>query len=143
MNNIGMQMDENNRLNAITFNKHLRLKIHDLIVDLRSRPGSPERTLAFRALQMARHWIGEDLAILGAASPYPNGNNPKNTIVDPPADVTAKPRGVEGTSGPIGCEGVNDAVVQHAPNCGCPSCAIVTEVLNRRTVTQQVASDSF
>lgn len=125
--NIGAQMDENNRLNAITFNKHLRLKIHDLIVDLRSRPGSPERTLAFRALQMARHWIGEDLAILGAASPYPNGTNPANTIVDPPADVTAKPLSDEAFNSRVA-----DLVTQHAPTCGCTMCAIVTEVLNRR-----------
>lgn len=76
------------RLKEISFDKHLRQRLDEHIKDLRARPGqSAERTLAFRALQQARHWLGEDLAILGAQHPYPNGNNPANTIVDPPADV--------------------------------------------------------
>jgi hypothetical protein len=77
------------RLNEISFNKYLRTELDGLIKDLRlQKHKSAERTLAFRALQQARHWLGEDLAILGAQHPYPNGNNPANTIVDPPADVT-------------------------------------------------------
>lgn len=76
------------RLNEISFDKNLRVRLADLIVELQKQSfRSAERTLAFRALQTARHWLGEDLAILGAQHPYPNGNNPANTIVDPPADV--------------------------------------------------------
>lgn len=78
---------EKSRLAEITFDKHLRFRLDEAIQEIRARPGSAERTLAFRALQTARHWLGEDLAILGAQHPYPNGNNPANTIVDPPADV--------------------------------------------------------
>ncbi|HVI72400.1 MAG TPA: hypothetical protein VM656_13055 [Pyrinomonadaceae bacterium] len=79
---------EQARLDEITFDKETRLALDKLIVALRARGyRSPERTLAFRAMQQARHWLGEDLAILGAQHPYPNGNNPANTIVDPPADT--------------------------------------------------------
>jgi hypothetical protein len=81
---------EKSRLAEITFDKHLRFRLDEAIQELRVRPGSAERTLAFRALQTARHWLGEDLAILGAQHPYPNGNNPANTIVDPPADVASR-----------------------------------------------------
>lgn len=83
------------RLKEISFNKYLRTELDGLIKDLRLQPHkSAERTLAFRALQQARHWLGEDLAILGAQHPYPNGNNPANTIVDPPADVASRPSDV-------------------------------------------------
>lgn len=82
------------RLGEITFNKETRLALDKLIVALRAcAHKSPERTLAFRAMQQARHWLGEDLAILGAQHPYPNGNNPNNTIVDPAADVATRLHG--------------------------------------------------
>jgi hypothetical protein len=78
--------------NEITFDKETRLALDKLIVALLARPHkSAERTLAFRAMQTARHWLGEDLAILGAQHPYPNGSNPNNTVVDPPADVAKRP----------------------------------------------------
>lgn len=80
---------------AIIQDKQFRVLIQDIIDDLQSTARkSAERTLAFRALQQARHWLGEDLAVLGTPNPYPNGSNPANTIVDPRADVPS--------SGPTG-----------------------------------------
>jgi hypothetical protein len=75
----------------ILFDKDLRVRIQ-IVIDLIRAASykSAERTLAFRALQSARHWLGEDLAVLGAQHPYPNGNNPDNAIVDPPADVALR-----------------------------------------------------
>ena len=77
----------------IKFNKNLRLRLADLITELQKQSHkSAERTLAFRALQTARHWLGEDLAILGAQ--YPG-----TTVVDPPADVANRRTGT-----PCSCE---------------------------------------
>jgi hypothetical protein len=72
---------------AIIFDKQLRVDIDALVQRLKAAPKSAERTLTFRALQTAKHWLGEDLAVLGAANPYPNSKDVTNTTVDPTADV--------------------------------------------------------
>lgn len=78
---------EKARLEEIRFNKLQRNRLGNEITVLTSRSyQSEERILAFRAMQQARHWLGEDLAILGAQHPYPNGSDCSNTIVDPAAD---------------------------------------------------------
>lgn len=53
-----------------------------MILDYRS----PERMLSLRALQQARHWLGEDLANRSEPYPYPRGNDPATIAVDPAAD---------------------------------------------------------
>jgi hypothetical protein len=68
--------------------KELRLEIEKLKILVRTSPyKSAERTLAYRALQQAKHWLGEDLQELGTPYPYPNSMDTSNTIVDPTADV--------------------------------------------------------
>lgn len=70
--------------------KLLRVEIEKVIGQLHSTCcNSAETTLAKRKLQEAKHWLGEELNRLGAVNPYPNGNNPENTVVDPKADVPA------------------------------------------------------
>jgi hypothetical protein len=77
------------RLEAqIKDDKELRVEIERLKQRVKDSPfKSAERTLAFRALQQAKHWLGEDLQMLGTDYPYPNSMNPANPIVDPPADM--------------------------------------------------------
>lgn len=69
--------------------KNQRVAIDSLIQAIKVTKESPEETLAWRALQQAKHWLGEALAELGNSNPYPNSMNPSNAIVDPTAD-TAK-----------------------------------------------------
>lgn len=66
--------------------KKYRVEIDSLIQRLEKDKSNAEETLAYRALQQAKHWLGESLAILGNANPYPNSKDPSNTIVDPTAD---------------------------------------------------------
>ncbi len=47
---------------------------------------SRERAIAVTKIQEAIMWLGMDLKELGAANPYPESNNPSNTIVSPTAD---------------------------------------------------------
>lgn len=100
---------------AIVENKKFRVQIQDIILTLRKCPrGSAERTLAFRALQQARHWLGEDLAVLNDQNPYPNGDNPANTIVDPRADVPSSgPTG--GATLTVGPEDFGGQDTPHSP----------------------------
>lgn len=80
-------LSQEERDEEVLYNKALRVHIDAEIQGLRARGyQTPERTLAFRALQQARHWLGEDLAILGNSYPYPNGVNVTTTIIDPPSD---------------------------------------------------------
>lgn len=67
--------------------KKYRVEIDSLIQRVGATKSNAEETLAFRALQQAKHWLGESLSILGAQYPYPNSKDPSNTIVDPTADV--------------------------------------------------------
>lgn len=67
--------------------KKYRVEIDSLIQRLKADKSNAEETLAFRSLQEAKHWLGESLAILGAANPYPNSKDPSNSVVDPTADV--------------------------------------------------------
>lgn len=72
----------------IVDDKELRVEIEKLKIRMKDSPfKSAERTLALRALQQAKHWLGEDLQELGTVNPYPNSMNPANIIVDPTADV--------------------------------------------------------
>lgn len=76
----------------ITALKELRVELDGAVKKLRELPlaaGNREKALAITELQSVRHWLGEALGELGSAYPYPNGNNPANTIVDPRADTTA------------------------------------------------------
>ncbi len=87
-------MTQKDKEKSIRFNKELRARIDGEINALDEQlkvHATAERTLAKRALQTARHWLGEDLHILGSTHPYPNGNNPENIIVDPKADVAPVP----------------------------------------------------
>lgn len=87
-------LDEASRTARIAENKRWRVELQKYVEDLKaSNCRTPERTLALRALQTARHWLGEDLAIAGAPYPYPNGNDPTSKIVDPPADVAPETQG--------------------------------------------------
>lgn len=68
--------------------KELRVEIEKLKERMQKSPiKSAERTLAYRSLQQAKHWLGEDLNIAGAENPYPNSMKPENPIVDPQADM--------------------------------------------------------
>lgn len=46
-----------------------------------------ELTLALRASQQVRHWLGEALAVIGNATPYPDADDPSNTKIAPTADT--------------------------------------------------------
>lgn len=67
--------------------KLLRAKLRDIELHLKKSPiRSAERTLAFRAVQQSKHWLGEDLREAeDGPYPYPNSSNPQNTKVDPAA----------------------------------------------------------
>lgn len=67
---------ELDRDDAIHFDKTMRNAIAAIIATIREADHqSAERALAVCRLREARHWLGEDLAVLGGA------------IVDPSADV--------------------------------------------------------
>ena len=71
--------------------KEVRRDLDAVVKRLRALPlwaGQREKALAITELQSVRHWLGEALGELGGVHPYPNGNNPENTIVDPRADTT-------------------------------------------------------
>lgn len=83
-------VDESNKRREahILESKDIRVAIESLKIRVKeSKFKSAERTLAYRALQQAKHWLGEDLQELGTPYPYPNSMNTANTIVDPTADV--------------------------------------------------------
>jgi hypothetical protein len=87
-------MTQKDKERTIHFNKTLRQRIDGLIQELEaefSRHSSAERVLAKRSLQQARHWLGEDLSLVGAKHPYPNGNNPDTLVIDPAADKASPP----------------------------------------------------
>lgn len=67
-------------------NKLLRMRLDSNLQDLRSLPGSRERSLAITKLQECILWLGMDLKRLGEPNPYPNSYNPENTVIDPTAD---------------------------------------------------------
>lgn len=73
----------------IVWLKDFRVRIDALIEEMRIAKGSAEETLSFRALQQAKHWLGEALREVGAQTPYPNSMDPSNTKVDPTADTSA------------------------------------------------------
>ena len=83
--------------NTIKAIKDIRVeqqKINDRIRKLtQSRPAfGAEATLALRAGQTVRHWLGESLGVIrenGAEidHPYPEADNPDSTEISPPADV--------------------------------------------------------
>ena len=82
-------MDTNQQIVAV---KELRRDIDATIQRVKALPGSAERTLAFRSLQVGVMWLGMDLKRIGeetpgaVANPYPNSYNPANTTIDPTAD---------------------------------------------------------
>lgn len=87
---------QNNRNEIIVMVKTLRedlwryvdrIRFLEERIKMDKESGIAEAVLARRNLQQTRHWLGEALAELGHEHPYPNGNNPANTIVDPRADV--------------------------------------------------------
>ena len=81
-------MELNNEL-CIARTKLIRVEIQKIIdsLDRGDVSFSDGVGTAIMWLKSARHWLGEHLAVVGAVYPYPNGNNPENTIVDPKTDV--------------------------------------------------------
>jgi hypothetical protein len=67
--------------------KEQRVAIDALVKILGEAKSNAEETLAWRALQQAKHWLGESLAIHGSQNPYPNSMDVTNIVVDPTADV--------------------------------------------------------
>lgn len=72
--------------------KQKRVLLHTVVEELKSLTsrlpvGKAESVLATRKLQECRHWLGETLRELGDAHPYPNGDKPENSIIDPMADI--------------------------------------------------------
>lgn len=70
--------------------KQLRVNIDKNIQEVRDLEisvGIAEKTLALRKLQEAKMWLGQCLAELGAATPYPHADNPANARVEPTADT--------------------------------------------------------
>ena len=93
MNNINTPV-ENNPSNEgiIKAIKQTRVKLYEYVVELKQLTlilpvGKGESVLATRRLQECRHWLGETLRELGDANPYPNGDKPDNSIIDPMADI--------------------------------------------------------
>lgn len=67
--------------------KQLRKDIDVNIQKAKDLPGSAEKTLSFRALQMGVMWLGMDLKRLGEENPYPSSKDPNTgTTIEPTAD---------------------------------------------------------
>lgn len=60
------------------------------MIELRSKYGVSAESLdtASMFLETARMWLGKYLGVVGAPYPYPNGNNPASTVIDPPSDIS-------------------------------------------------------
>lgn len=69
--------------------KQFREKLDSLIQNAKSIKNSPETTLAWRSLQLAKAWLGKSLSYLGTANPY----TPAATVdaIPPTADVATEP----------------------------------------------------
>jgi len=69
--------------------KQLRSNLYTYLEDLRRGiyGSGREIALATTELQSVRHWLGEHLAVLGAANPYVKTNDCSSTHVEPPADT--------------------------------------------------------
>lgn len=72
----------------------LQQQVNDRIKKLLGTPRwyGAEATLARRAGQTVRHWLGEALGIIrearpDLAHPYPQADNPESPAIAPPADV--------------------------------------------------------
>lgn len=73
--------------------KGVRVALYSLmeaVEELRrgTKTAGREFSLAITKMQEARHWLGEVLAVLGNATPYPEADKPENAIVSPTADVS-------------------------------------------------------
>lgn len=72
--------------------KKLRQDIDVQIQNVKSLPGSRERSICITKLQEAVMWLGMDLKRIAEThpgvlqNPYPNSKNPGNTHVEPTAD---------------------------------------------------------
>ena len=80
-------MEESDRISQeIIANKQLRVNLDGQLQNVKSCPGSRERSLAVTKLQEAIMWLGMDMKRLNTPNPYPNSYNPKNDTVEPTAD---------------------------------------------------------
>jgi len=70
----------------ITENKRLRQDLDVRLQELKSLPGSRERSLSRTKLEESIMWLGMDLKRLNTPNPYPNSKDPSNTIIEPTAD---------------------------------------------------------
>lgn len=70
-------------------NKQLRVYIQDVLNKVEELPRTRERSLVYTKLQEAKMWVGQDLmrlrekGIFEGKHPYPEGDNPSNTIIYP------------------------------------------------------------
>jgi hypothetical protein len=71
--------------------KEWRVQIHQLFTEIRASQiamgNTRDKANAITRLQEAKHWLGEELAFLGTATPYPEADNPSNAVVSPTADT--------------------------------------------------------
>lgn len=71
--------------------KQTRVDIDKIIKSIQLEyPISKENEIAVIKLTEARMWLGMELARLGSETPYPQGLNPNNDIVEPTADTYTK-----------------------------------------------------
>lgn len=71
---------------GIVANKEARKELDAILQKVKALPSSRERSLAITKIQEAIMWLGMDLKRLNDISPYPEGKNPLNTVVEPTAD---------------------------------------------------------
>lgn len=70
----------------IKADKFIRRDLDGILQSLKSLAPSRERNIAITKLQESIMWLGQDLARLGAANPYPESKNPESSVVKPAAD---------------------------------------------------------
>lgn len=70
----------------IKANKRLRQNLDIQLQNIKSCPGSRERSISITKLQEAIMWLGMDLKRLNEPNPYPQSYNPENTDIEPTAD---------------------------------------------------------
>ncbi len=78
-------MDQNIN-DQIKQTKALRVGLDKQLQLVKSCPSSREKALSITKIQEAIMWLGMDLKRLGDITPYKEGYNPNNAVVEPTGD---------------------------------------------------------
>lgn len=70
--------------------KTVRVELDRVLQEVESLDKTRETSLAKTKVQEAKMWLGMELNRVGALTPYPQGSNPENAVVEPQADMYKK-----------------------------------------------------